>query len=321
MLCLLLILIYVALALCISQVEAFLPAPSYNKKPNTTTAGNCHRRALLFAQQEALPASISSGKRKRSRIPVLKYESNWVCVNKPAGMTVHRGNGTPKSSPVVQTTIKRQLSRKVYPVHRLDHRTSGALLFAFDSDTCGKLHSALRDGDKEYICLVRGEIANNDAIFTVDKPLQVNGIEKDAITEFQVLATYGGIMKNDDKYPTGACSILRAKPKTGRLHQIRRHAFHMGHPIIGDTRRGDTTVNRYFRETFGINRLVLHCLSLKLEVDGDQRLITAPFSEELVTCLEQLPVWQRALDKEPRLGLPHYDETGGTLSQQNLKSL
>ena len=66
-----------------------------------------------------------------------------VCVNKPAGMTMYRSFRA-RSHPFVLTTLlKRQLSRKVYPVHRLDHRTSGAILFAFDSQTCANLHTSL----------------------------------------------------------------------------------------------------------------------------------------------------------------------------------
>lgn len=71
-----------------------------------------------------------SSQRKRQRIPVMHYDDNWVCVDKPCGMTVHRSKSTPKHKQVLTTAVKRQLSRKAFPVHRLDHRTSGAILFA-----------------------------------------------------------------------------------------------------------------------------------------------------------------------------------------------
>ena len=58
-------------------------------------------------------------------------------------MTVHRSHRARAHEFVLSTLLKRQLSRKVYPVHRLDHRTSGAILFAFDSKTCADLHASL----------------------------------------------------------------------------------------------------------------------------------------------------------------------------------
>jgi hypothetical protein len=53
----------------------------------------------------------SSPKKRWQRIPILQYHDEWVCVNKPAGLTVHRSRTTPKSSPVLTTAVKRQLAR------------------------------------------------------------------------------------------------------------------------------------------------------------------------------------------------------------------
>jgi 23S rRNA-/tRNA-specific pseudouridylate synthase len=50
-------------------------------------------------------------KKQRQRIPILQYHDEWVCVNKPAGLSVHRSANTPKSRPVLTTAVKRQLSR------------------------------------------------------------------------------------------------------------------------------------------------------------------------------------------------------------------
>lgn len=201
-------------------------------------------------------------KRERPRIPVVQYHDDWVCVSKPAGMTVHRYANTPKRQFVVSTLLKRQLARKVFPVHRLDHRTSGALLFAFDSKTCGLLHSALRSAgdddddddddfvgnentateptssetksEKTYIALVRGDWKwkyEEDEIVTVDKALKVKEEMKDARTELRLLSSYAG--NEEEEYPKDACSLILCSPKTGRTHQIRRHLYSIGFPIIG----------------------------------------------------------------------------------------
>ena len=75
---------------------------------------------LLVVSSNGLSAPYSGGdtkssssKRLKSRIPVLRYEDDWVCVSKPAGITLYRGRNTSKREKVVTSLVKRQLSRKV----------------------------------------------------------------------------------------------------------------------------------------------------------------------------------------------------------------
>lgn len=254
-------------------------------------------------------------KRERPRLPILKYEDSWVCINKPAGMTVHRSHRQSKFELVVSTTLKRQLRRKVWTVHRLDHRTSGALLFAFDAKTCARLHAALQSGsdnEKSYVALVRG---NWNHLFdaptvTIDQPVSVDGTKKDATTIFRCLS----VLDHDGE--TLPCSLVQAQLKTGRRHQIRRHAYHMGMPVLGDTQHGDSRVNRWWRNHMGLDRLALHCLSLDLPWDGDRRIqIVAPLTQDLRSVLEQkklAELWQAACDNEPRLETAFIDIRSGT---------
>jgi tRNA pseudouridine65 synthase len=240
----------------------------------------------------------------------LQYHDDWVCVNKPSGITVHRGNGTPRHKAVLVTSIKRQLARKVFPVHRLDHRTSGAILFAFQSEMAGQLHdAAIRNGKKEYIALVRGEWNDEQgSSVLVDKPLKVKDVTKDAVTKFTLLASTRG------ETDAARCSLLLCEPLTGRTHQIRRHAYAMGHPIIGDSQHGDNMVNRWWRgrEDGPLDRLALHCWTINFELEGSHHECIAPLSLELKTALEELPLWEEALTKEPQLVLDPLDEIGGT---------
>jgi tRNA pseudouridine65 synthase len=240
-------------------------------------------------------------KKDRPRLPILCYQDRWVCVNKPAGMSTHRSGGNRSNQFVVSTLLKRQLSRKVFPVHRLDHRTSGALLFAFDSEMCASLHDALREQSarKTYVCLVRGFWDNffESDTATVDKALTVDGTKRSATTVFTKLAST--IILNNSAYGEKnvpiSCSLILAVPTTGRTHQIRRHASAMGMPVLGDTQHGDTKVNRWWRQKRGLDRLALHCLSLNLptlvgdlDSDGGSRLrVMAPLPENLKSVLEQ----------------------------------
>lgn len=291
--------------------------------------------ALIFGVAYTSVDCLSTTKKPRPRIPILDYHDEWVCVDKPSGITVHRGNGTPKHTSVLTSRVKKQLARKVFPVHRLDHRTSGAMLFAFDSETAGSLHeAAIRKGKKQYIALVRGvwnpsgsfckttseyqteEKSDNESPSTsqppsvvyVDKPLEVKGITKEAITKFTLLGTTLG---NDEV--NERCSLLLCEPLTGRTHQIRRHAFAMGHPIIGDSQHGDNAFNRWWRKYKSLNRLGLHCWKLEFDYQESHHQCLAPLPTKFRSVLEDLPMlWKTSLEKEPQLGLDPVDKVDGT---------
>ena len=297
-------------------------------------------------------------KRERPRIPVLQYHDDWVCVNKPAGMTVHRSKNTSRRQLVLSTLLKRQLARKVFPVHRLDHRTSGAILFAFDSETCGLLHKSVMFGgeeftnttidtckeieklehdqklegsNKNYVALVRGDWRRkfgDDEVVTVSKPLNVKGEIKDAKTEFRLLSSSAG--DDSESYSPAACSLLLCTPKTGRTHQIRRHSYAMGFPIIGDSQHGDSKINRWWRQNRSLDRLFLHCISLDLpplstfdDSRSKERInCVAPLHPELVRVLaheDMNSLWGMAKEKDPRLRFEFTDDRGGTFGR-NYKS-
>lgn len=244
----------------------------------------------------------------RPRIPVIRYEDDWVCVNKPAGLPVHRTGSSNRNEVTLRSMLKKQLARKVFPVHRLDHRTSGAILFAFDSDTCGIIHKRLANGTKDYVALLRGEWKYDNPSVMIHVPLaSENGELKDASTEFKLVSS--------SNFRNMPCSLVTCHPTTGRTHQIRRHAYHLGHPILGDTEHGDSRVNRQWRTERGLTRMALHCLSIHLEGGADMPLI-APLSREFRTVLEQDEnLWNEATDIDSRILLDDFDEIGGTFGR------
>ena len=79
--------------------------------------------------------------------------------------------------------------------------------------------------------------------------------------------------------------------ETGRTHQIRVHAQHSGFPIIGDSKYGNKTTNRYFRE-LGLKRMFLHAKQLYLPL-ADPITINAPLSDELELLLNNLSLLSR----------------------------
>lgn len=202
---------------------------------------------------------------------VLYRDDDLVIVNKPSGMLVHRGWGNDRV--VAMTEVRDALDQWVFPVHRLDRATSGALVFALSSEIAATVGAAFAEGrvDKRYIALVRG-IPPERTVVDHAIPRRPGGPRVDAVTEIERLGVF------ENRY-----ALVAATPRTGRLHQVRRHLKHLSCPIIGDVRYGKGEHNRLFRERFGLHRLALHCQSIALEHPrtGGRVAVDAPLPDDL----------------------------------------
>jgi len=202
-----------------------------------------------------------------------------VAVDKPDGILVHKTRISRDHIFLLQL-VRDQVGQFVYPVHRLDRPTSGVILFAKSSDNARKLGEqfANREIQKKYIAVVRGDVTED---FEVDYPIADEpGLEKkEAVTEFHVVKNSCFEYQIND-YPIVKYCVLEAMPKTGRMHQIRKHLKHVYHPIIGDTKYGDGKHNRAFREHYNMRRLLLHAKEISFN---------HPVSKEKVTVSADLP--------------------------------
>ncbi|GMH67919.1 hypothetical protein TrRE_jg590 [Triparma retinervis] len=264
-----------------------------------------------MAQRDLVPQSIPSihsPTSSRPRIPILQYNSDHVIINKPAGISVHHGGQSFGRRLVVNTMLKRQLSRKCFPVHRLDHRTSGALVFAFSSSAAARLQVRLGESEKTYLAFVRGSWNHGDSPLIVNRPVNVgSGVTKDAVTSFTLLAS-----QPPTSLSMGA-SIVLCRPKTGRTHQIRKHLKYLAHPIVGDSKHGDSKVNRWWREERGFDRLGLHALELDM---GDGKVVVAPLVTKEWEGLFEEDVWKEGAGRDERLTRPFVDERGGSFGRR-----
>lgn len=223
-----------------------------------------------------------------------------MAVNKPSGLLVHRSPIDPTAREFALQLTRDQLGRAVYPVHRLDRATSGALVFALSPGAARGLAAQFESGTvkKEYLAVVRGyapERAEIDYALKEeldrkadpharrDKPAQ------SALTEIERLALIE-LPYQVDKFPTARYSLIQARPKTGRKHQIRRHLRHIGHPIVGDVTHGVGTHNRFFETHFKIRRLLLACTALELKhpENGERLRVEAPLASELARLFGEL---------------------------------
>lgn len=201
---------------------------------------------------------------------LLYRDDHLAIVDKPSGLLVHRGWGADPS--VAMTLLRDQLGRWVYPVHRLDRGTSGALAFALDPTTAALLHERFEKGGarKRYLALVRG-VPPEEGIIDHPIPSKPDGPRVSAVTAFRRIAAVGRF------------SLVEAEPRTGRLHQIRRHLKHLGHPLVGDVNYGRGEINRLFRAQYGLHRLALHARALSFEHPhtGVPVAVEAPLPDDL----------------------------------------
>jgi len=233
-------------------------------------------------------------------LPVLYRDDDLVVVHKPSGLFVHRTALDRSATEFALQTVRDQIGQAVFPVHRLDRATSGALIFALSQKAARSMTESFAAGkiEKTYLAVVRG---TPEPLIHVDYPLkEILDRKTDrrahpdkeaqvAVTDFETLKTCEFSVKVD-KYPTSRYALVRARPKTGRKHQIRRHLDHLGHPIIGDTTYGSGKHNRFFEATFGVQRMLLACTELVFSHPfSKQRVqISAPLAREFAELLEKI---------------------------------
>ncbi|MBK7937086.1 MAG: pseudouridylate synthase [Lewinellaceae bacterium] len=220
---------------------------------------------------------------------ILYEDDEYVAIDKPWGILMHRTRISEDTVFVVQL-LRDQLGQRVYPVHRLDRGTSGALVFGKTAEAAGKLGEQFMDKTvtKKYIAIVRGWIDEKGKIdYALADPDSGKGM-LEAITHYTCLGQSEIDAPIGLRYPTARFSLVAAMPETGRRHQIRKHFAHINHPIIGDKKHGDVKQNTYFREVFQMRRMLLHASELVFQHPrtGVEMRITAAVETEFMRALE-----------------------------------
>ena len=218
-------------------------------------------------------------------------DARLLALNKPSGLASHGGSGI--SHGAIESLRALRPRESLELVHRLDRDTSGLLIVAKKRSALVELQALLREDHgagitKRYLALLSGRMP--DGTMSVDAPLhvglrqggerhvQVNFRGKPSLSHFRLLERCSGQ------------SYCEVRIETGRTHQIRVHAKHIGHPVAGDDKYGDEAANRKLREQAGLRRLFLHASTLEFALDGGKQpyLLNAPLAPDLVAVLDRL---------------------------------
>ena len=228
-------------------------------------------------------------------IPILYSDDSLLVIDKPAGIPV-LPDGWNKDAPYLVKLLEEQFS-PLWVVHRLDKVTSGVMVFARTAES----HRALsmqfeqRETRKVYHAICVGAPAWDE--HTARHKLRINvghshrtvvdnsrGIP--AETQFKVLKRYNGH------------GLLECIPATGRTHQIRVHAYALGHPLLGDVLYSAPLVSPHFEPKNGgvsegqggLARPALHSVSLTIThpVTGERLTFTAPYPPDFAVALTHL---------------------------------
>ncbi|WP_273789775.1 RluA family pseudouridine synthase [Bartonella sp. ML70XJBT] len=261
---------------------------------------------LLVGNKESLPITDKTIRGQGDGVilkKMLLYEDPKVFVfNKPAGLAVQGGSGLTRHIDSMLEVWRNKKGEKPRLVHRLDRETSGVLIVARSRGAAQALTAAFREREtkKTYWALVRGvPKKKQDKISTWmvkemtaqgDKMRVCDHGEPDshhAVSYYRVLESRGR-----------ALSWLEMEPYTGRTHQLRVHAAHMDHPIIGDSKYFFSDSNWTFPG--GIqNRLHLHARRIRIpHPSGGILDIVAPLPPHMVQSFNLLSFNERDAETE-----------------------
>lgn len=227
------------------------------------------------------------------------FEDEYViCVHKPNNVLVHHAHHSRNvaDEDSLLQLILNQTGLKVYPIHRLDRKTSGIILLAKQKEYVSKFQELFTNNQiqKTYFGVVRGFSPDTK---TIDSPVKGRdaNVHKDALTELRTLEkiTLDIPVK---PYDSSRYSLVELSPKTGRMHQLRVHSNKISHPLIGDAKYGDKNHDIMFVENFGWKNMFLHAGKLEFThpFTSEELLLKATFPKDWIALFNKFS-WKNPL--------------------------
>ncbi|MDE5547862.1 MAG: RluA family pseudouridine synthase, partial [Clostridia bacterium] len=197
-------------------------------------------------------------------IDIIYEDEDVAVVNKPQGMTVHAGAGNYEGTLVNALLFRLDslsgINGELRPgiVHRIDKDTSGLLVVAKNDTAHLSLSKQIEEKSckREYLALLEGVLAQEKGQVATD----IGRDPKDRLRMAVVPAGTGRRAVTDYTVERRFRdhTLVRFSLQTGRTHQIRVHAKHLGHPVAGDMTYG------YKKQRFQLNGQLLHAYRLEL---------------------------------------------------------
>lgn len=207
-------------------------------------------------------------------IDILYEDADCVVLNKPAGLAVQGGTNITIS---LDDLLASEWNQRPFLVHRLDRDTSGLLLVAKTKGAAAYYSGIIagKGAEKRYMAVCLGLIQSDTG--KIDEPIWIRGTERASLTFYHRIAN------------SETTSLVELQLGSGRMHQIRRHLALIGHPIIGDDKYGDFSLNKTLKRDRGIKKMLLHAYQLQFPQRTTKKIIKvkAPLPDYMYAFLDK----------------------------------
>ena len=222
---------------------------------------------------------------------ILARTDTIIACDKPPGLAT---TGFDLDDPdCLQYQLMEHLGEKVWALHQLDRFTSGVVLFSRRKSAVHTWQSDWHEGvDKIYVALVHGVV--DQAKMTIDAPIRRLDDDNN-FTTVAIDPTGKSAITDVARLGTGShYSLILARLRTGRTHQIRVHLQHAGHPLIGEKKYNQIPCAHH-------DRHALHAMAILTDHPPPLGEIVAPFADDLNAVAQRLSIpldgldsWRRA---------------------------
>ena len=202
---------------------------------------------------------ISEKYKKIIRSWLIYKDKNYIAINKPSGIAVQGGTKVKINVDGILEGLRFSAKEKPKLIHRLDKQTSGILILARSLKSAAFAGNLFKNRKikKTYLAVLHGKVLRTKG--KIDIPIINKDKESDAMTLYEILCNSNNL------------SLVKINPLTGRKHQIRKHFFLKGMPILGETKFIKSSEKKKLND-----ELFLHAFKTEfISLDGKKIIIRA----------------------------------------------